>query len=498
MPALNAVEPRKQDIENIDKQIDELDIRVADENRDFTDEEQELRKSLYSKRELAVSAVKRDVGKKKERAETDKLFNDLISNEFPNVPSKGSIPAQARNPNLNEYQIRTPAGPRVYNELNRDNNFYVDLAAVAGKPMKGVNKRDAEERIERHSQEEWEYPSHGMETRATSTANIPGLVVPRYLLDWFGTRYTGMPAARQFNIMPLTNETVHLTYETQGTNVEKQTAQGAAFASQDTTGGTFKITAETFGGLTSATIQALNFGSLPESHLTSLLAKKKDEVIENLVFNNDTATHEQDGLTKIPAVTDNITAKNIRMANSIVMPDSDKLKAHKIVNAIIDAQTAITVVATSMPNICFMSWQTWGLLRKYGDNQSDLPIVTLSQFLSQGRDIYNVDSSGQLTGMAESWSGIAGFVAGIPVACSYAIPVNVALSTPAVDNSTYYIVADRSELMLFLSAPMIEVDNSIGFKEGVVWFRIYCYAAHTMFQKPAAVSRVSGHGTVIA
>ena len=85
----------------------------------------------------------------------------------------------------------------------------------------------------------------------------------------------------------------------------------------------------------------------------------------------------------------------------------------------------------------------------------------------------------------------------MPVVRSFDIPVNVAATTPTATNTTYIFVAQREELKLYMSAPRVSVDMSQGFKNLTVLYRIYSYAAHTLYRMPGAISRIYGAGTKI-
>lgn len=143
---------------------------------------------------------------------------------------------------------------------------------------------------------------------STSTKDLVGYVIPQYALDAAALAVSeGRPTANIFVSRPLTSNVVHIPVQVGKTSVAAQGGasvdnyEGGAGASSKFTSTELIVPARTIIGDTSATVQALDFGSVDQSLILSDLQRDYAEKLNAQILSGN-GVDENEGIFTSPAV----------------------------------------------------------------------------------------------------------------------------------------------------------------------------------------------------
>ena len=324
---------------------------------------------------------------------------------------------------------------------------------------------DANQRLARHMAEE-RVERPGVEQRAVATSAFAGLVVPQYLVDMVApTRRGGRPLADIANKHPLPGSgmTVNISKITTGSSTAIQTQNaGASETNMDDT--LLTIDVLTAAGQQTASIQALQRGSGIETVILGDLLGSVNTLVDSTMINQAT--------TGLNAVTD----AGLDIAYTDASPTAAELWP-KLFDAVQQVQTNYF---GGVSHLVMHPRRFWWIASNVG---TSFPFVNL---LGAGPQ-----AGGSVNGTGYG-SGIAGYLAGLPVVLDANAPTNLGAGTN--EDAIYAISAD--EVHLWEDAPVfIRAEQTAAASLGVL-FVAYKYFAYSVSRYTSAHARINGTGLV--
>lgn len=337
-------------------------------------------------------------------------------------------------------------------------NFLRDLAAGQrfGDP-------EANQRLARHMAEE-RVERPGIESRAVGTSAFAGLVVPQYLVDMVApTRRAGRPLADIANKHPLPADgmTVNISKITTASTAAIQTQNsGASETNMDDT--LLSVDVLTAAGQQTASLQALQRGTGIETVILGDLLGAVNTLVDSTIINQAT--------TGLDAVTD----ANLDIAYTDASPTAAELWP-KLFDAVQQVQTSYF---SGPSHLVMHPRRFWWLASNVG---TSFPFVNLIGAGAQ--------SGGSVTTTGYG-SGIAGYLAGLPVVLDANIVTNGGGGTN--EDRIYAVAAD--EVHLWEDEPVfIRAEQTNAASLGVL-FVAYKYFAYTVSRYVNANARIAGTG----
>jgi HK97 family phage major capsid protein len=322
---------------------------------------------------------------------------------------------------------------------------------------------EANQRLARHMQEE-RVERPGIEKRAVATSAFAGLVVPQYLVDLVApTRRAGRPLADIANKHPLPADgmTVNISRITTASSAAIQTQNsGASETNMDDT--LLTIDVLTAAGQQTASIQALQRGTGIETVILGDLLGAVNTLVDSTMINQAT--------TGLDAVTD----ANLDVAYTDASPTAAELWP-KLFDAVQQVQTNYF---GGVSHLVMHPRRFWWLASNVG---TSFPFVNL---LGAGPQ-----SGGSVAGTGYG-SGIAGYLAGLPVILDANIVTNGGAGTN--EDRIYAVSAD--EVHLWEDSPVfIRAEQTNAASLGVL-FVAYKYFAYSVSRYVNANARIAGTG----
>lgn len=341
--------------------------------------------------------------------------------------------------------------PRTYS-LQGEHSFLADAYA-----SQLLGNTEAGQRIARHMNEE------RIESRAVTSANFTGLVVPQFLTDLVApTRRAGRPFADASNKMalPANGLTLSISRVTTATSTAVQT-EGAAVSETNMDDTKLDITVKTIAGQQTVSRQAIERGTGIDALVMADLVGSYNTVLDGL-----------------------LTADLLANAgNSVTYTDASPSVAEfypKLLDAIQKVQTNYF----GGPNMIVMHPRRLAFILAALDS-SNRPLAVPTPVA------YNPISSGD--GMAGY--GNSGYqIAGIPVLTD--ANVTTANGTGTNEDAVFVVNTNESHLWEQANQPLMlrfDQPNAASLNVLVV---VYGYMAHTVARYPLAHAKITGTGLV--
>lgn len=315
--------------------------------------------------------------------------------------------------------VRVTAEPAAYQRGGA--SFFADLHQRSQNP-------DAAERLARHARE-----TRGLETRASSTSNFAGFVVPQYLVDLY-TPYLrqGRSFANAVNTsisLPPSGMTINLTRITTPTTTGVQSSENSALSNQDIDDTLLAVSVRTVGGYVDVSRQAVDRGEMVDEIVVQDLAASYAYSIESHIIN-----HGTDGVLSITPL-------------GVTYTDASPTVA-ELYPKVADGIQQIASKRFMPAEVIVMHPRRWGWLTAALDSQSR-PLV-----------VPNAHGPMNAAGVATGPTDVTyvGSLQGLPVLTSAAVPTNLGGGT----NEDRVIVARASDMLLMEepNAPMrVRVDE---------------------------------------
>lgn len=344
----------------------------------------------------------------------------------------------------------------------------------------------ARSRLERHAQEAL-VEGEGMSTRAASTGNFAGLVVPQYLIDLAApVLRTGRPVANAVQGLPLPEQgmTLVIPRGTTGASAASQNGENTNVSSTDEQWTDLNVPVRTIAGQQDVSRQSLERGSpgIDEMIYLDLAAAYHSEV-DRQVINGSGVGNQMLGMLQ--------TAGRIASAayGAVITPGAYNRKvAGGIAN--MGGNTRV------QPDLVVAHPRRWGWLTS-GEDSTGRPLVVPGVggpmnivALNVNPGSYGASGDGTETGSFTT----QGSIQGLPLLTDGNVPDNV--GTNVEDAS---VVIDRSNCLLWEEGngqpKQLRFDQTSG-NTLTVKLVIYGYAAFTSGRYPKAVAQIGGADTV--
>jgi len=359
----------------------------------------------------------------------------------------------------NKTEIRVGNEPLTY-EKNNGNDFFVDAIRAH------FGSSEARERLSRHN-EEMRAIGRVDETRAVSTSNTGGLVIPQYLTNVMVAPGKNRPFADLFQDLGTpTTQTITIP-KLSGAAVAVHT-ENAAVQDTDPTDATEDVKVVAYAGKVTVSQEMLDLGMVGQEQLyANILRQRYDEEVDKAVVSGDVAGR----YGALSASAD---------VNAVTYTDATPTVAE--VYAQIATAIAAVQAANATPDVIVMHPRRWGTFAAAVDT-SGRPLIGITQGYQ--------NALGTLDNRAPV--GFVGNLMGLPVILDANIPVNLGAGT----NEDAIIVADSSKLLKWESTPVVKVDDSTKLDTMSVIILLYGYLGFTVGAHSDAVSVISGTGLLV-
>lgn len=345
----------------------------------------------------------------------------------------------------------------------RGKQFLTDVAAAFRGDF------NARGRLERHMNEEMVERGSAQLTRATSTANFTGWVIPQYLVEMNApAAVAGRPFADVCNghDLPETGMTMYLSKVTTGSSVADQSSEGATVSATDMDDTQIPISVRTAAGSATISRQAIERGSGVDDVTFGDLLKRYNKNLDSNLLN--AATH---GLTNVAT---GVTYTDASPTAAELYPKIQSAAATSegvFLDGIVDGLVAV------------MAPRRWRWLSS--QMTSTWPFVS-----GPGAPVQaGIRGTGELDG-----KGIRGYLPdGTPVVTDANVAVN--LGTGTNEDEIYLVAPEEAHLWEDPSAPMLirAETNPKGLQLDLV---VYGYYAFYLDRYAGGHTKIGGTGLV--
>jgi HK97 family phage major capsid protein len=356
--------------------------------------------------------------------------------------------------------IRVGAEPGVYHRGRPELSFFRDLITAE------QGDYEARDRIAAHRR-----GVAALETRASGSSALGGLVPPQFLSDMFSPELRpGRPFLSRVRNLDLPPEGMQVTIPLSNTPtlVASQTSQNMAVTSQDVTATDLNVPVVTVAGYTDVSYQALDRGHLVDELIFADLMAAYGSELERQAFRGTGTLGQHTGILST-TVPNSIT--------SVPVATVDNLRL--VSKQVADAVQRVGSNRFASPTVIAMAPRRWGAIASTTDT-TNRPLVDVND------DGMNTPAS------SDEAYGAAGRLAGIPVVVTAGITA-VASGTFTVDD---VVVTLASDIILWEEAgsPVRVRFDQPG--SGTLTARLLCwgYSAFTAAWHTEGTAVLSGTG----
>jgi HK97 family phage major capsid protein len=385
---------------------------------------------------------------------------DLEQMEARRYEAVAKSPAQA---------ARVKSEARTYNK-DSDRTGQSFLLDVARASVYGANDWDAQQRLNRHMQEE-RIERGGIESRAAGTGAFAGLVVPQYLTDMVAPAVANMrPFADICNTHPLPADgmTVNISRVTTATSAAAQSSENSAVSETNIDDTLLTESVFTVAGQQTLSRQAIDRGTGTEDITLNDLIRRYHSALDTKLINDATT-----GIT-------NTTA-------TVAYTDASPTAA-ELYPKVLAAQSAMEVAFADQgvgEVYAVMHSRRWAWMQSQ--------VGTSWPFI--GQPGYAAQSGGQnyATGYGQGVRGI------LPNGIGVIVDNNIATNLGAGTNEDEIYVVNAAELHLWEdpNAPLyIRTEATAAASLGVLMV-VYGYAAYSFRRYTSAHQKIAGTGLVV-
>jgi HK97 family phage major capsid protein len=299
--------------------------------------------------------------------------------------------------------------PGVYHRGRPELSFFRDLITAE------QGDYEARDRIAAHRR-----GVAALETRASGSSALGGLVPPQFLADMFSPELRpGRPFLSRVRNLDLPAEGMQVTIPLSNTPtlVASQTSQNMAVTSQDVTATDLNVPVVTVAGFTDVSYQALDRGHLVDELIFADLMAAYGSELERQAFRGTGTLGQHTGILST-TVPNSIT--------SVPVATVDNLKL--VSKQVADAVQRVGSNRFASPSVIAMAPRRWGAIASTTDT-TNRPLVDV-----------NDDGTNTPASSDEAY-GAAGRLAGIPVVVTAGITA-VASGTFTVDDVVVTLASD--------------------------------------------------------
>jgi len=350
--------------------------------------------------------------------------------------------------------------PLTYSENRSDNSFFKDVFSSYV-----IKDRNAEDRINRHQQE------MAIETRAGSTGNFAGLVVPQYLTDLAAPlARAGRPFADQCRALPLPADGMSLNVSrvTTGSTAAVQATENSAISNTDIDDTLITSNIATIASGQQLSRQAIERGTGIDQLVASDMMLAMASELDNQLLGGSGANGQLLGIRSVAGL-NAVTFTTAAPTVALLYP--------KIIDAIQQINSNVFIPA----DLIVMHPRRLAFLQAAVDT-TGRPLVL---------PIANVPQNAVGTGPVAGYGNAGMQIAGLPILTD----ANVTTTGGAGGDEDQIYVVSRNNCLLFeAGGPMfLRMDETAGLNLTVTLVG-YNYAGFIPNRYPQAISVVAGTG----